>query len=175
MPRAQSVIQGCFPQGLRESTPPRVTQPKSAQGSVAPVVQRIPNGTAMQLSAAATTLPARGGQPLPAAVLQKMESVFGAKFSDVRIHVGPQPAQLGARAVTQGTHIYFAPGQYDPSSPQGQRLLGYELAHVVQQRAGRVANPFGSGIALVHDRAMEAEAEKMSLSAMQPRPATGKK
>jgi hypothetical protein len=104
-----------------------------------------------------------------------MEAVFGAKFDDVRIHVGPEPAALGARAMTRGSHIYFAPGQYDPNSAQGQRILGYELTHVVQQRAGRVANPFGSGVAVVQDRTMEAEAERMSMSAMQPRPAQKKK
>jgi len=171
MSRSHSVIQGCFPQGLRETAPPRVTQPKTApRTAAAPVVQRIPNGTALQLPAP-PALPASGGKPIPPAVLQKMEAVFGTKFSDVRIHVGPQPAALGARAVTQGSHIYFAPGQYDPDSAPGQRLLGYELAHVVQQRNGRVANPFGTGVAVVHDRAMEAEAERMSLSAMQPRTA----
>jgi hypothetical protein len=37
--------------------------------------------------------------------------------------------------------------------------LGHELAHVVQQRAGRVRNPFGDGVAIVQDRTMEAEAQ----------------
>jgi hypothetical protein len=156
--RSNSVIQGCFPGGLRAKS-----------------IQRLPNGTAMPVPPTAPALPAQGGQPLPAAVLQKMESVFGAKFSDVRIHIGPEPAALGATAVTRGSHIYFAPGQYNPDSAQGQRILGYELAHVVQQRAGRVANPFGTGTAVVHDRAMEAEAQRMSLSAMQPHPKPGKK
>lgn len=39
--------------------------------------------------------------------------------------------------------------------------MGHELAHVVQQRAGRVRNPLGSGLAVVQDRALEAEAERM--------------
>jgi len=40
-------------------------------------------------------------------------------------------------------------------------LLGHELTHVMQQRAGRVANPFGSGVAVVQDQALEAEADRM--------------
>src|SRR5690606_27769182 len=56
---------------------------------------------------------------------------------------------------------------YNPHSAHGQRLLGHELAHVVQQRAGRVRNPFGSGTAVVQDPALEAEAERMGVRAVQ--------
>jgi len=92
-----------------------------------------------------------------------METVFETSFSDVRVHVGPQAAAIGASAFTLGSSIYFAPGQYAPRSPHGQRLLGHELTHVVQQRAGRVRNPFRSGMAVVQDPGLEAEAERMSL------------
>ena len=47
-----------------------------------------------------------------------------------------------------------------PETIQGQQLLGHELAHVVQQRAGRARNPLGSGLAVVQDRALEAEADR---------------
>ena len=40
-------------------------------------------------------------------------------------------------------------------------MLGHELAHVVQQRTGRVKNPLGSGIAVVQDHALEAEADRL--------------
>lgn len=103
-----------------------------------------------------------GGEPLPAAVRQKMEAAFGTSFADVRIHVSPQAASIGALAFTQGNNLYFAPGQYSPHSAQGQRLLAYELTHVVQQRAGRVRSPSGSGVAIVHNAALEAEAERMA-------------
>jgi predicted SprT family Zn-dependent metalloprotease len=106
-----------------------------------------------------------GGQPLPTNVRQKMESFFGASFADVRVHVGPQATSIGALAFTQGSHIHFAPGQYNPASPQGQQVLGHELAHVVQQRAGRVRNPFGSGVAVVQDRHLESEADQMGARA----------
>ena len=167
------VIQGYFPNGPRlpvqRSAKPAAAQPK-APAAAAPATHAAPLPSAV-------ALPNRGGNPLPAPVLQKMEALFKAKFDDVRVHVGPQPAALGALAVTQGSHIYFAPGQYDPNTAQGQRLLGYELAHVVQQRAGRVTNPFGAGVAVVNDPRMEAEAERMSLSAgiVEPRPKTTKR
>ncbi|WP_431854403.1 DUF4157 domain-containing protein [Azospirillum sp.] len=106
-----------------------------------------------------------GGRPLPDGVRQKMESFFKADFSDVRVHVGSEAPSIGALAFTLGTNLYFAPGQYNPDTPHGQQLLGHELTHVVQQRAGRVRNPFGSGIAVVQDPSLEAEADRMGMRA----------
>jgi len=84
------------------------------------------------------------GQRLPEAVQQKMEAFFKTSFADVRVHVGSEATSIGALAFTHGTDLYFAPGQYNPQSPQGRQLLGHELTHVVQQRAGRVRNPFSA-------------------------------
>jgi len=105
--------------------------------------------------------PKSGGWPLPRDVREKMEKALGASFSDVRIHVGPEASSIGAIAFTWGSDVHFAPGQYNPHTPHGQFLLGHELTHVVQQRAGRVSNPFGSGVAVVQDHALEAEADRM--------------
>jgi hypothetical protein len=105
------------------------------------------------------------GRRLPDAVQQKIEAFFQADFSDVRVHVGPEASSIGALAFTHGTDLYFGPGQYAPETPQGQRLLGHELTHVVQQRAGRVRNPLGSGVAVIQDPALEAEAERMGIRA----------
>jgi hypothetical protein len=106
-----------------------------------------------------------GGLPLPAEVRAKMETAFGADFSEVRVHIGQEASSLGAIAYTWGTNIHFAPGQYNPHSLQGQKLLGHELWHVVQQRSGRVSNPFGGGVAVVQDHALEAEADRMGIKA----------
>jgi hypothetical protein len=106
-----------------------------------------------------------GGLPIPDQVRAKMESALGADFSDVRVHVGQEASSLGAIAYTWGTNIHFAPGQYNPNTIQGQKLLGHELWHVVQQRAGRVSNPFGGGVAVVQDHALEAEADRMGIKA----------
>lgn len=109
--------------------------------------------------------PKSGGQPLPAEVQAKMEMALGADFSDVRIHVGREASSIGALAYTWGTNIHFAPGQYNPHSIQGQKILGHELWHVVQQKMGRVSNPLGGGVAVVQDHALEAEADRMGVKA----------
>ena len=109
--------------------------------------------------------PKSGGQPIPEQVRAKMETAFGMDFSDVRVHIGQEAAAIGAIAYTWGTNIHFAPGQYNPHTIQGQKLLGHELWHVVQQKSGRVSNPFGSGVAVVQDHALEAEADRMGVKA----------
>jgi hypothetical protein len=106
-----------------------------------------------------------GGRTLPDAVRGKMEAALGADFSGVRVHVGPQAERIGAIAFTLGSDIYFAPGRFQPETPHGQQLLGHELAHVVQQRQGRVRNPIGSGVAVVQDLALEAEADRLGRQA----------
>jgi len=109
--------------------------------------------------------PKAGGLPLPTDVRAKMETALGGDFSDVRVHVGHEATSLGAIAYTWGTNIHFAPGQYNPHTIQGQKLLGHELWHVLQQKAGRVRNPFGGGVAVVQDHALEAEADRMGVKA----------
>ena len=110
-----------------------------------------------------TFKPRNCGQPLPEPVQKKVEAFFKASFADVCVHVGPEAASIGALAFTHGTDLYFVPGQYHPQTALGQRLLDHELTHVLQQRAGRVRNLLGAGIAVVQDPAMEAEAERMGL------------
>jgi len=141
------VIQGRF-----LAAGPRVPSSGSVQRQAAGNAQALPPGLIRM---------GGGGHPLPDGVRQKMESFFKTDFSDVRVHVGSEAPSIGALAFTLGSSIYFAPGQYNPDSPQGQQLLGHELTHVVQQRAGRVRNPFGSGIAVVQDPGLEAEADRM--------------
>jgi ribosomal protein S18 acetylase RimI-like enzyme len=124
-------------------------------------VQRHGAGGAFAVEAGQFGLASGGGRPLPEAVRGKMEAALSADFSNVRVHVGPQAERIGAIAFTVGSDIYFAPGRYQPGSVHGQQLLGHELAHVVQQRTGRVRNPLGFGLAVVQDHALEAEAERL--------------
>jgi hypothetical protein len=112
--------------------------------------------------------PKAGGWPLPREVQARMEAALGADFSDVRVHVGPEVGAIGAIAFAWGSNIHFAPGYYSPHTPHGQQLLAHELAHVVQQRAGRVRNPYGSGVAVVQDAVLEAEADRLGRQAMMP-------
>lgn len=80
------------------------------------------------------------GTPLPAPTAQKFSKAYGHDLSDVRIHKShPMPDQVGARAFTVGKDVAFAPGQYQPGTTEGDRLIGHELAHVVQQAGGESA------------------------------------
>lgn len=78
--------------------------------------------------------------PLDAAVLSRMETLFGEDFKSVRIHTGAYAQSLtgkrGASAVTSGRDIYFAAGAYSPDTEEGQRLIAHELEHVRQFRQG---------------------------------------
>jgi hypothetical protein len=108
-----------------------------------------------------------GGQLLPDAVRGQMETALRADFSNVRIHIGPQAERIGAAAFTIGSAIYFAPGQYQPYTRRGQQLLGHELTHVVQQKTGRVRTVASTGLSVVQDPFLEAEADRMGhLAAM---------
>jgi hypothetical protein len=124
-----------------------------------------PRGGHAQRAPDSLLRPGAPGRPLPDAVRAKMEGFFQADFSDVRVHVGAEAPSIGALAFTLGSRLFFAPGQYNPESTAGQALLGHELAHVLQQRAGRVRNPFGNGVAVVQDPALEAEAERLGQQA----------
>lgn len=135
------------------------------QGSFLPGAAATATASLVQLRLAGS------GERLPETLRRRMEGIFNADFSEVRVHVGPEAAALGARAFAHGADLYFAPGQYAPATPQGQRLLGHELTHVVQQRAGRARNPFGQGMALVRDPMLEAEAERMALRVAAAAPA----
>ncbi|MEH1831973.1 MAG: DUF4157 domain-containing protein [Nostoc sp.] len=107
----------------------------------------------------------RGSMPAP--VKSKMENSFGASFGNVNIHTdSPQAKSMGALAFTQGDNVHFAPGQYNPQSSSGQALLGHELTHVVQQRAGRVAVPHQSkGAPINADPSLETEADQIGAKA----------
>ena len=78
-----------------------------------------------------------GGESMPEGPRRRMEGAFGRTFQEVRVHSDApahQSAQeLSARAYTLGNHIYFARGQYQPGTPDGDHLLAHELTHVVQQ------------------------------------------
>src|SRR2546423_4895107 len=54
------------------------------------------------------------------------------------LHDGQVPRWLGKRfeGITLHNDIYFRPGVYDPSTPEGIAVLGHELIHVGQFRNG---------------------------------------
>ena len=85
-------------------------------------------------------IPSSAGEQLDPATRQPMEAHFGADLADVRVHTGSEAAKsatsIDALAYTSGRDIYFASGMYAPST-SGRRLLAHEVAHVVQQSAGK--------------------------------------
>ncbi len=84
------------------------------------------------------------GRSLSDNTRSSMESVFGTDFSNVNIHTGSQAVQmnqdLGAQAFTHGSDVFFNRGKYRPETTEGQRLLGHELTHVVQQGGASQVN-----------------------------------
>ncbi|MFY9569897.1 MAG: DUF4157 domain-containing protein [Blastocatellia bacterium] len=84
-----------------------------------------------------------GGQPLPQATRDFMEPRFGHDFSAVRVHTDAGAAAsaraVEAQAYTVGSNVVFGAGKYRPGTSDGHWLIAHELAHVVQQGAGRVA------------------------------------
>ena len=77
------------------------------------------------------------GQSIPDVNRELFESSMGRDFSGVNVHTDAESnslnKELGARAFTTGSDIFFRSGEYNPGSSDGQRLLAHELTHVVQQ------------------------------------------
>ncbi|MFM7464596.1 MAG: DUF4157 domain-containing protein, partial [Cyanobium sp.] len=116
-----------------------VEVPLGMDQHVRPRVSRSTNGGAVAGEAPASvhsTL-ASQGQALAPSERDFFEPRFGADFSQVRVHTDDLAQQsardVHALAYTVGSHVVFGAGRYAPSSPEGQRLLAHELAHVVQQ------------------------------------------
>lgn len=80
-----------------------------------------------------------GGSGLDSSTRSFMESRIESDFSNVKIHTSGEAVQmnreLGAKAFTVGSDIYFNEGQYRPESTEGKKLLAHELTHTVQQGA----------------------------------------
>jgi hypothetical protein len=96
---------------------------------------------------------------LPPRVAAHAGAALGHDFSSVAVHEDGQADTLGTRAFARGDDLHFGAGAYQPDSAAGLSLIGHELAHVAQQREGRV-EPTGSlgGMAVNTDSALEHEA-----------------
>ncbi|HEX2687118.1 MAG TPA: DUF4157 domain-containing protein [Kofleriaceae bacterium] len=115
-----------------------------------------------------------GGTPLPAEVRGRMETALVADFSAVRVHQHAYAQAIGAAAFTRGADIFFSPGRFDPTSPQGLELLGHELTHVKQQAQGRVpVNAQVGGAPANDDPALEHEADELGAKVARGEPAHG--
>ena len=92
---------------------------------------------------------------MPDGLKSAVESLSGMDLSDVRVHPNSdRPAQLNARAYTQGPSIHLGRGE--------ESLMPHELWHVVQQGQGRVSPTMElDGTPINDDRGLEAEADRM--------------
>ena len=124
----------------------------------------LPDGRAHPQVEAAIARARGGGGSLDAAVRARFGPRLGDDLADVRVHTDAGADALSravsARAFATGRDIFFARGEYSPSSPAGHRLLAHEVAHVVQQRGApagdalRVSQP-GDPLEREADRAAD--------------------
>lgn len=114
-------------------------------------------------SSGGETTQMKSNSKLDPTVQAKMEHSLGADFSNVDIVENSSKAtESGALAMAQGDSVHFAPGQFKQDTESGQKLLGHELTHVVQQREGKVkANTSVNGMAVNNDKSLENEADRM--------------
>ncbi|MFP5287214.1 MAG: DUF4157 domain-containing protein [Thermoanaerobaculia bacterium] len=98
---------------------------------------------------------------MPDSLKAGIEKLSGMPMDDVKVHYNSsRPAQLRARAYTQGTEIHVAPGE--------EQHLAHEAWHVVQQKQGRVRPTMSlKGKGINDDTGLEAEADKMGEKAAQ--------
>ena len=96
----------------------------------------------------------RSHSNLPPSLQSYAEMRSGLSLDDVHVHYNsPSPANLMARAYTKGPDIYLAPGE--------TACLRHELAHVIQQKQGRVrANGRIGTMPLNDDIRLEKEADR---------------
>jgi hypothetical protein len=166
--RAPAVQRQCACGGTCAKCQEKEQQRQVQRQAQAPVESSIQRSSAAHAPAEFDGIPASTGEQLDPAIRLPMEAHFGADLTDVRVHTGAEAAKsatsLDALAYTSGRDIYFAPGMYAPRNGSGQRLLAHEVAHVVQQSAGRepsIAAKLSHGIKIgAEDDALETEAEQ---------------
>ena len=95
------------------------------------------------------------GQPLDPAARSILEPRFEQDFSRVRVHTDARAAEsaqaVQALAYTVGSHVVFGSAQYTPRTPEGQKLITHEMAHVVQQGMGMGSLPAQIAVGPVND------------------------
>lgn len=76
------------------------------------------------------------GRSLDAGVRRSMEHGFGTSLTGIRIHTdsaaADAAAEIGALAFTTGRDIFFGKDQYRPGTPEGDHVIGHEIAHTLQ-------------------------------------------
>lgn len=118
--------------------------------SCAAKARRKPRAGAAPAPGGVSRLGLGDGRALAPRERSRFESAFGMDLGDVRVHDDARAARnadaMAARAFSVGEHVAFAAGEHQPHTPEGQRLLAHELAHValghggVRRQAGGVCS-----------------------------------
>ena len=142
------------PRAKRTVTTPRVaaslaTHPLQGRGPL-----QAMRAQAIQLNAGRAN---RTG--IPDGLKRGMEGMSGVSLDDVTVHRNSaEPARFAALAYAQGNQVHLGPGQ--------ERHLAHEVAHVVQQKQGRVrATGQALGQPLNDEAGLEREADAMGARA----------
>lgn len=74
-------------------------------------------------------------------LISELKPVIGKDISDVRIHTGERAQRMAeslhARAFAAGEKdIFFAKGEFEPSTVHGKAILAHELTHLVEGKVG---------------------------------------
>ena len=105
----------------------------------------LPDGRAHPDVESAISQSRGGGQKLDDTTREKVGGALGDPLNDVHVHADDHAnalaSSVSARAFTTGSDIYFAKGEHNPGSSDGQQLMAHELTHVVQQRGASTSGP----------------------------------
>ncbi|MDQ7094155.1 DUF4157 domain-containing protein [Desulfosporosinus sp. PR] len=117
------------------------------------------------LEASKKLSPGRGtNKELPEQMRARMEAHFGFDLSGVTCKESSEVSDIGAKAYARGNVIKFSPGQFNPDTAAGRRMIGHELAHVVQQAEGGIkSNVEGSSVN--YDESLESRADLEGIKA----------
>lgn len=135
--QVQRKCSSCEEKAAVQTKPINFLQTKIHSGDNSPPGAREANTTLTSVLSNQSTR----GSPLPSSTREHMEQRMGADFSQVRIHTSPSSHEastaIGARAFTNGAHIHFSNGEFNPQSQSGKHLLAHELTHTIQQGASK--------------------------------------
>jgi hypothetical protein len=159
-----------------------VTRDRPAEQRADRVARRAPGPQQPRGPGCRPIRPGPGRRPaLPATERRYFESRLGTDLTGVRIHPDTEAAtSLRANAFAAGRDIAFAPGRWQPGTTEGRRLLGHELAHVLEQGrsrqpavqldeaakpedADKAADALSEGVKTVVEQAKENEGVKSAL------------
>jgi hypothetical protein len=117
--------------------PPSSSQPKSYGPSAHPAESQA-DRMGVQIGRALESAAIHPG-PVSEEVRALTEPLLGLPLKGAYLDVGSnaqaKATNANALAITEGAHVSFADGWFDPMTGPGRALIGHELTHVAQQRA----------------------------------------